>query len=413
MSEVQSEVKAPVSGNKLSADDVNDLFKTIDTEKPEEKTTKPDKEIKEDKETKELPEDEDEIELKEVDEDEEEKLDLESDDDVTIDAPPRKQELLKKYPDLFKDFKFLEKMLYRDKQYSELFGSFDDAKEIAEKSEIFNNFEKDLLSGKTEEILKNVKETDSKAFDKIVDSYLQTLAKVDKDAYFEVVGNIGKQMILEMVKEANESQDDRLKEAALLLNQFLFSTSKFVPPKQRTNEKENEQSETEKERLSYVQERFETATNDLQGKVDNILRSTISNYIDPKDVMSGYVKKNAISDALKIVHNSIGADTGLRKNLDRLWRAATDDKFSKESLGRIQSFYLGKAKGSLPSAIKKARAEALKDLAPRVKNEEIVEDEKEERTSPKKGNIPPGRPSQPKKTEMKRGETVAEFFGRD
>lgn len=405
MSETPLEVKAPTT-----ADDVNDLFKTIDTEEKAVKDTKPAKEDgKDDKEIKE--DDEDEIELKEPEDEEDEKLNLEDEnDEITIDAPPRKKELLKDYPDLFKKHPFLEKMLYRDRQYNELFGGFDEAKELAEKAEVFNNFEKELLSGKTEDILKNVKETDPKAFDKIVDSYLPVLAKVDKDAYFEVVGNIGKQMILEMVKEANESQNEDLKQAALLLNQFLFSTSKFVPPKQRTNEKSEEINEVEKERLSYIQERYETATNDLQGKVDNILKSTISDYIDPKGAMGAYVKKNAINDALKSLHADLSADTGLHKNLDRLWRAATEAKFSKESLGRIQSFYLGKAKGLLPNAIKKARAEALKDLAPRIKEEK---DEVEETSPSRKERIPPGRPSQPKKTEMKRGETVAEFFGRD
>src|SRR5436190_140497 len=81
---------------------------------------------------------------------------------VNVEAPPRKKEILKEYPELFKKFPFLEKMMYRDREYTELFGSFDDAKEIAEKSENFNNFENQLLSGNTEEILRGVKEADEK-----------------------------------------------------------------------------------------------------------------------------------------------------------------------------------------------------------------------------------------------------------
>src|SRR5438874_1486535 len=124
-----------------TADDINDLFNTIDDEvvKPEKKESTKEKEEKQ-------TEPEDELELVEPDEDVE-KIDLtKPDDDIDIEAPPRKKEILKEYPELFKKFPFLEKVMYRDKQYSELFGSFDDAKEIAEKSEIFNNFESQLLS---------------------------------------------------------------------------------------------------------------------------------------------------------------------------------------------------------------------------------------------------------------------------
>lgn len=408
---------APITGKNQSSDDVLEIFN--DTEEiPEDKTdrskdkddkTKDKEGKKEDKTDKE----DEEIELAEGDE-EEEKLDLaEGDDDkIEIDAPPRKKEILKKYPDLYKDFPFMEKMMYRDKQYQELFGSFDDAKEIAEKAEIFNDFEKQLLSGNTEDVLKNIKETDSKAFDKVVDNYLFTLHKVDKEAYFEVIDRVNKAVIQNMVKEAKESNNEDLQQAALVLNQFLYGSSKFTPAKTRTEEKPNEQNEeAEKERLSFIQERFETSRDDLQTRVDNILKNTISDYIDPKGRMSSYVKKNAVNDALVTLQGYISKDPSVNNTLNKLWRAAFDAKFSKDSLAKIQAFYLGKAKGNLPNAIKKARAEALKDLAPSREKEE----EKEEETTPRnRGPLPAGRPSVQKSRDgMKKGESVADFFNRD
>src|SRR3990167_11013141 len=333
------------------------------------------------------------------------------DEEVEIDTPPRKQQILKDYPDLFKKYPFLEKVLYRDKEYRELFGSFDDAKEIAEKADIFKSFESQLLSGNTTEILKNVKETEPKAFDKIVDTYLTSLASVDKDAYFEVISNISKQLIKEMSKEGDKSNNDQLKEAALIVNQFLFGSDEYTEPKTRTDlKKSDEQSEVEKERLSFVQERFESSRDEIQSKVDNILKSTIAEYIDPKGVMSSYVKKNAIADALNDVHKVIGDDDSVRKSLDRFWRVAFDSKFSKDSLAKIQSFYLGRAKMNLPNSIKRAIAEALKDFQ---LHRPEKDDEKEEETPIKKGLVDAGRPSQQRKQKMEKGETVAEFFARD
>lgn len=88
-----------------SADDINDLFEDLDeTPVKEEKKPKPEEEEKEPKKT-EKPEEE--IELVDVDEEEDEEvLDLKEEADVEIDAPPRKKEILKEYPELFKKFPF-------------------------------------------------------------------------------------------------------------------------------------------------------------------------------------------------------------------------------------------------------------------------------------------------------------------
>ena len=416
-----SEPLSPESTNKLlqakTADDINDLFKEIDKEElqsPPEKKEAKTKEIKE-KEIEEEPEEEDdELELIEPEE-EIEKLDLaKSDEDLDIEAPPRKKEILKEYPELFKKFPFLEKMMYRDRQITELFGSFDDAKEVAERSETFNNFENQLLAGNTEEILREVKDADEKAFNIIVDDYLPTLAKVDKEAYFHVVGNLNRRLIMEMVQEANDTDNDDLKQAALLVNQFVFGSSKFTAPTLRVDKTKidsTEQSEAEQERLSFAKERFESARDDLQSRVDNTLRATISDYIDPRGNMSSYVKKNAVADAMRILNSSIASDSSVVKNLDKLWRASFESKFSRESLGKIQSFYLSKAKSNLKNAILKARAEALKDSRPNGRKDE-EEDETEVKQPQRK--IATGKPSQPRgKNEMRKGESVNDFFMRD
>lgn len=402
--EVSSKIPTP-----KSADDINDLFKELDNEevaKPEKKEAK----IKEEPNDKE--EEPDELELIEPDE-EIEKLDLKEPDDVgDIEAPPRKKEILKEFPELFKKFPFLEKMMYRDRQITELFGSFDDAKEIAEKSEIFNGFENQLLSGNTEEVLRSVKNTDEKAFNMIVDDYLPTLAKVDKEAYYHVVGNLNKRLIMEMVQEANDTKNDDLKQAALYVNQFVFGSSKFTAPTTRVAKPDEKSTEVEQERLAFVKEKFESARDDLQSRIDNTLRATVSDYIDPKGTMSAYVKKKAVADAMDILGSSIDSDSSVVKNLNRLWRDAFEKKFSKESLGRVQSFYLSKAKGNLKNAILKARAEVLKDARPVNRDKET--DEKEEDSPRQRRIITPGKPSQPRgKNEMKKGESVSDFFMRD
>lgn len=411
---------------KQSADDVADFF-NLEDDGSKVKDKVPAKGDKGDKEVDEGDEDAD-IEIKE-DEEEEEKLDLEeegkekkvakgSEEEIEIDAPPKKREIAAKYPNFFKEFPFIEKMMFRDRQYTDLFGSFDDARDVAERAQVLDRFEQDLIKGNTETVLTQIKNSDKKAFDKIVDNYLPTLAKVDKEAYFEVVGNVGKHMIHELAQEArnlagsNKEASEALHNAALTLNQFLFNSSNYTPPKPRIEKTNEKDEELERERTDYVRERFETSRGDLQTRVDNTLRATISEYIDRSGEMSSYVKKNAIRDALNILHQNIGIDTSFRKNLDRLWESAFNDRFSRNSLDRIRSTYLGKAKQLLPSVIKKARAEALKDSSPRKSEDKEEKEEKEER--PRRGPIESGRPRQSGgKGKMEKGESVLDFFSRD
>lgn len=429
-----------------SPDDVNLFLKGNDTDNKEVKAPKeekPDKavdkdddniELKDDKEDDEkldLDDDDEDKKVKkqakpEADDDEDEDEDKEDkdslkDDDIELDAPPKKKEITAAYPDFFKKFPFMEKMLYRDRQYTELFGSFDDAKEVAESAQALAAYEEDLMAGNNVKVLQRVKEIDTKAFDKMVDNYLPNLAKVDKEAYLEVVGSIGKRMIEEMSKtasefgESNKEARDSLKHAALILNQFLFNSSTFVPHKPRVDAKVNpEKEEIDQERIAFVRERFEGVRNDLQTKVDRVLRSTIAEYIDPKGEMSPYVKKNAIRDAVNMLHQTIGGDTAFRKNLDKLWDNVFATRFSQDSQDKVRRTYLGKAKTHLRDVLRKARTEAMKEAKPsRTSEKDDDENEKEER--PKKASNISGRPHQDKggKLAMRKGETVAEFLARD
>jgi hypothetical protein len=411
-----------------SVADVETLFsqddKPVVADKPE-KTEKPEKEDKTETET-----DPDEIKLRE-DVDDEEKIDLDEDgeekkiedddekkieDDIEIDAPPRKKELLSKYPKILKEFPWFEKMIYRDKQYTELFGSFDDAREVYEQSQTVAEFTRELASGNIENILKQVKTDAPRSFDKIVDNYLLALSNVDPQAYLEVASNVGKVIIREIAKAARQNNDDELNKVAVELNKFLFGTTEYTPPKPRVSEKdENEDSEAKRERETFYRERFESVRDDLQTKVDNILRNTISDYIDPKNEMTGYVKKHAVRECLQSLHNTVKSDKAFRNLLDRLWQDAFSKKFSADTQRRIQSAYLGKSKGLLPAVIKKARAEALKDASPssRKADEDDEKDNQQERRE-KRQTVPPGRPRQQGgKAQMQKGESVSDFFMRD
>src|SRR6516162_1925725 len=305
-------------------------------------------------------------------------------------TPVRRREILKAYPDLFKKFPYLEKAYYREQQFTELLPTINDAKVAVEKSQILDNFEKDVMSGSTENILKSVMQQDKNAFYKIVDDYLPTLARVDEQAYFHVLGNVAKHTIMSMVGEANRTGNEQLKAAAHLVQQFVFGTSEWQNPTKLSKDEKPEDNTREKQiserEQMMVRNQFESARGDLNTRVNNTLRNTIDAHIDSRNSMSEYVKRNASRDALDTLDRLISQDTRFVSLMDRLWEAAFKDGFSQESKDRIRSAYNSKAKTLLPAVIKKARNEALRGIGKRVK------DDSEEVETSKKGPVAAGRP---------------------
>jgi len=347
-----------------------DVDKKISEERQDDRGKE--KEEKEDDELKELEQ--------ELEEPDEEKLEL-----VT---PVPRREILAKYPNIFKDFPYLEKAYYREQQFTELLPTIEDAKAAVEKSEILDRFESDVMSGNVETILKTVKETDPRAFHKIVDNYITTLGKVDEQAYYHVLGNISKHTIMAMVREGNRSNNDLLKQAAQVLNQFIFGSSDFQPPSvlsrdERPEDNTREKQIQERERL-FTERQFESTRGDLNTRVNNVLKSTIDANIDPKQSMTDYVRRNASRDAIDSLESLISQDSRFRVLIDKLWEKAFEDGFNHQSVDRIRSAYISKAKTLLPSVIKKARIEALRGMGKRTSDDDSE--------SENKGPIAPGKP---------------------
>ena len=302
-------------------------------------------------------EDELEEELKEKEIDEEE-LDL-----VT---PPSRKEILAKYPTIFKDFPHLERAYYREQKYSELLPTIEEAKVAAEKSELLDEYEQEILKGSTESILNAVKDGDKEAFARVVDNYLPTLYKVDQQSYYHTIGNVIKHTIISMVKDGKDQSNDELSAAAAVLNQYIFGTTQFTHPQRLSKEEiassesqEKEQEIYERER-AFLEKQYNTVSEDLSNRVDNILKASVDKAIDPNESMTEYVKKNATREVIQDLENLIDKDTRFRSIYDKLWEKAYENDFDRESMDKIKSAYLSKAKTLLPNLIRKARNEALR-----------------------------------------------------
>src|SRR3990172_6326837 len=337
------------SSNDLSKEDIYDLLKDDISDDKKDDDKKDDDTDKTDKKAKVIKSDDKDEDDKDEDDKDDDEIDLEDDENIKEDdedeiiAPVKRREILAK-------------------------------------------LEADLVKGNTIPIFHAIKNSNPEAFNKLVDEYLTSLAKVDKDAHYHVMNGVLKNAVVAMAREAKTSGDDDLLEAARAFHKFIFGSTDFVPHTKLSKEKESDNDEASKlnsEREAFIKERFESVRDDLDFRVKNVLKSTIDRHIDPKSSMSDYVKKNASRETLELLETEIDNDHRFRTLLDKLWERAFSANFSKESIDKIRSTYLSKAKMLLPNVIKKTRNEALKGLGKKVDNDE----------TPKKGHVPPNRPA--------------------
>lgn len=333
-------------------------------------------------EKKEEIEEDEKVELDEEEEEVEEKEEKEEDFDIK--PLPTRKEIIAAFPDLYKKFPQLNNAFYRERQFTELIGDPNDARELIAKAKSLDGFEQYLQSGEIEKVFQGIKDTSQEAFNKLVDNLLPSLGRVNKDAHDIVIGNIVKHTVAAMAIQAKRKGDDKLREAAELLNEFVFGSSEYEPPVKLSREEKKDDTVNQREQQLRVRE-FNSAKDDLNTKVDNVLRSTIDAYIDPKDSMSSYVRKNAVREVLETLPELVREDSRFQTLLDNLWKRAYSENYSQASKDRIKSAWLNKAKTVLPAVIKKVRAEALKGLAKKERSDD------EETPPTKRGIAPPGK----------------------
>lgn len=322
------------------------------------------KESEENKETK--PEEVDE--LAEL----EEELKEPTDDDLELKTPVNRRALKTDYPDIFKKHPGLESTIYRERAYTELLPTIQDAKEALSSLQTLERFEQDLKVGNTTDIMQAVKADDEKAFAKLVDNYLPNLAKVDRNAHDHVISNVTKDIVEAMLVFGKEKDDKDIQAAASVLYQFMFNSTKWTPKQQLSvDEIVNDSVAKEREELNKQKQEFESSKQKesfgkVMTSVNNQVKSTIEKSIDSKDQMTPFVKSKAIDEVLTKASSLLDKDTRFQQIVKQLQDKAGKEKFSDDSLNRIRATYLNKYKAILLPIIKSVRQEALKGSVKKV-----------------------------------------------
>jgi hypothetical protein len=340
---------------------------------------KPDKEVIDDDVTlmDSLIGDKDVKDLEELEEKTEEEPVIEESDEDLLEVPESNRALdlkkiKEKYPDFAKtnEFRELRNAYHRESQYTELFPTLDDAKEAAENNDTFNKLNADIVGkGDVSSLLTAVKDASPDSLKKIALGFMDTLARIDQNLYADAIAPITRKVAKQIyasgmkILKANPESDDgkALVATARNITHFYFEDAELAgkdepQPDTRITEKERELETREQ---AIIREKFQGAYSIAATSVDKNLDKQILQGLDPDGKLNEFVRDSLVEKIKKEVMGQIDQDQLHLRRMNSLWKRAQSEGYNRESLSRIVSAYLERARPIIPTVRNKFRSIAI------------------------------------------------------
>lgn len=281
-------------------------------------------------------------------------------DEIGDYSPVPKDQLLKAYPDIFKKFPQIKNTFLREEKFTELFPTVEDAETAAGYQEAFSNFENHIASGNPEHLLDSVKKMNQQTFERFTGNFLDTLYKVDREQYNEVIRPVARRLIKYVYGQGINTGNENLQHAAGHISQLLFgnpNVEQLPDDKKKSQEKNPEQEEFEKKKAAHEQRMYDTSVGEVGSYVDKKMDVFLSN-IDTAGKLTDYAKKKLVVDIKEEVGRVLGKETPLMRTLANLWKRASQFGYSPESKRKIADLYTSRAKQVAPAIAKRLYREA-------------------------------------------------------
>lgn len=340
-------------------DDLEFLREDTEPEKePEEKEPE-----EEDEETEDEP--------KEETEDEEETTEEEPEEEDEEDEPEEEietglvtsKDLKAKFPEIFKKFPELKGVIYRERQYSEIFADPKDAQTAAEQAKTFVNVEQDLMHGVSEPLLNAIHGAKGSEFKKLAAGLLPALRKIDEPMFMKVIAVPFKQMLRKAFATGNKNGDKNLALSARHIHNFIFDDDKLDDREEFENEDVAKPSKAEEEYRKKLEELDTRDHKNFKQSVDMSMvegvKEAFFDKFDPDGTLTPWIKDRMFEDAVRQVDAQLVKDPRHMKNMELLWRNAKAQGYSPESKSRIVNAVLARARQIIPQVRQQLRSEAL------------------------------------------------------
>lgn len=299
----------------------------------------------------------------EEDKDTEESDNTEEQDEVKLTV----KDIKKDFPEFFKKHPEMRGVIYRERQYSEVFTSPQEAQSAARLADTYLQMESDLIGGNSEPLLKSLKKAnDGKTFDDFVSNLLPNLLKVDSETYYKVVAVPLKKALRAALREGEKKGNKNLTASAQWIHDFLFQSADVnekaeFEDKVKNTEKSPEQAEYEKKIQALDQRDYRNYKTSVDEEWINGVEKFFMDGLDPDNVLSDWTKKKMLEEAISQLNEQMVKDTRYIRSINSLWVQARNSGYERSFKTRIVNTSLARAKQIIPTIRQKLRSDALSE----------------------------------------------------
>lgn len=294
--------------------------------------------------TEEIPEDEtpeDEAPEETPEEDEEEEEEETPEEDEAEITRPSWKEIKEKYPELAKNKDF-QNMFHRERAYSEIFPTVEDAKEASKAYETLEYFDNSLIEGDPRVLLNALNEQTVARF---AQNILPSLYNTNPALFKQATEPLFIDLLNIVATKAEENRDENLLISAKNMAKFLFGKFEIPTKINRTSpELEQERQKLQQERQSLIQRQEGDFYSRADRSIAKQLRRTIEDGLDPNNEMSEFTRNALIKQVLDDTVATLKNDQTFNSKIQNLHRLAKNAGFPPDYMPRFISTYLGRAK---------------------------------------------------------------------
>ena len=280
----------------------------------------------------------------------EDELEGEEDEDIKEflkTESPEYKDIVKKYPEFFKNFPSMRHIFFRMREMDRIFSSVEEAKEVVQRHDRLGELEQSILAGKADTLLKETQAADPKAFTRFAEDFLPQLYQTDKTTYNRAVYPIFVNALREASRAAEEHGNENLGKAANWMAYFLFNKKSVAElPVRSAADPEIEAerkalSERESRMVTQESQRFEGDTKQTGQK---LLKREVTKGLDPDGVLPDFVKDAITERVMQRVGEMMDKDERHIAQMNALWKRAQQSGFSREAKARLVAAYYGRAR---------------------------------------------------------------------
>lgn len=309
------------------------------------------------------PPEEEEEEKEEEEEEKEEKEEEEDDEEkevkILLDRPSVK-EIRTKYPDLFKDFPSLREAFFREREFTALFPTVEDAKEAFENNEAYDQLSDSAFQGDPGPLMESLSRSDKRAHDTFAMAFLPDLYKRDQEVYGAVITPLFENL----VKTLYKSTDENLKNSAINLAQYLWgehgeSVASGKKTLSSSVQLSKEQAALKASREEQVAQKFQQTYNEVSSELQVQLRALVMKDFDPNQVFSKLVRNQLANETVRRIFKQLESDEAHKAVMGARWKRARSNGYSESDKSKIISTFLARARTLVPATREKVRKAAL------------------------------------------------------